>query len=322
MNNDVIYKEASQKGSENYLKLLLKYYKNFGLSNKSIEWEYYLNPFGKAKIFIAEYKNEHIGLIVNIPLKFQNNTGTYNGFRVQDLITDTNLIRKQIRLGFKIPKKNGLGICSNLMKINNDFLDKKTDFGIGFPNEKSLHFFEKTQWESLFNIPLYIKETNSENNFKLKYSVINKFETIHEEMWEKNIGNKLDIVSSKEYLNWRYFLNPKSKYKIFEIKDGQKNIGYLILKSHLLENNIMIGHICQFACEDQYTEDVINFTINYFSSLSIKQFSIWTIKDESFFLKNLGFKKVFLKNRKFIYRGNKKLKKKDWNLSMSYSDVY
>ena len=322
MKNEVIYKETNQSESKNYLKLLLKYYKNFGLSLKSIEWEYYLNPFGKAKVFVAEYKNELIGLIVNIPLKFQNNTKTYTGFRVQDLLTDIHFIRKEIRAGFKIPRKGGMGICLNLMKINNDFLDKNADINIGFPNEKSLPFFEKTKWEGLCEIPLLLKNVNNEDKFKLKYNLINRFKNIHEEIWQINVGNKLDIIRTKEYLNWRYFFNPKSKYKIFEIKNNVKIIGYVVLKEHLLENNTMIGHICELVCEDNYIEDVIKFAINHFSNSKIKNFTIWTADKEQLFLNDLGFKKITLKNRKFIYRGKNKLNKSDWNLSMSFSDVY
>mgnify|MGYP001451203942 CR=1 FL=1 len=139
---------------------------------------------------------------------------------------------------------------------------------------------------------------------------------------KENIGNKFDILRSKEYLNWRYLLNPKSKYKIFEIKNNFKIIGYVILKKHLLENNLMMGHICQYVCEDQYIDDIIKFSINYFSSLSIKSFTMWEMDRNSLFSKKFGFQNSTLKNRKFIYRGRKKLRKKDWCLSMSYSDVY
>ena len=321
MNNEVIYKEADDHESKNCLKLLLKYYKNYNLSKQSIEWEHYRNPFGKPKIYIAQYRNELIGQIINIPFKFQDHEKTYGGFRTQDLITDTQLIRKEIRSGLKIPRKNGLGICSNLMSISNVFLDKN-DFAIGFPNEKSLPFCERSQWDTSCDIPLFIKNIDRESNCKLKYELIDEFKDIHKEIWQKNIGNKVDIFRSKEYLNWRYFLNPKAKYKVFEIKNNFKSIGYIVLKKHLLENNIMIGHICEFVCEDEYINDVIQFSISYFSSLSIRKFTMWEMDSEKLFLKNFGFKNIVLKNRKFTRRGKKKTMKKDWRLSMSYSDVY
>ena len=95
-----------------------------------------------------------------------------------------------------------------------------------------------------------------------------------------------------------------------------------LVKEHLLENNTMIGHICELVCEDNYIEDVIKFAINHFSNSKIKNFTIWMADKEQLFLNDLGFKKITLKNRKFIYRGKNKLNKSDWNLSMSFSDVY
>ena len=156
MKNEIIYKQADQKEFANCLKLISKFRKNYNFNKESIEWEYFLNPFGKAKIFVAEYKNEFIGMTVCIPLKFQNNIKTYNGFRVQDAITDINFIRKEIRSGIKIPRKEGMGIFPNLIKINNNLLNKNSEISIGFANEKALPFSGL-----YFGICITIKETTS-----------------------------------------------------------------------------------------------------------------------------------------------------------------
>ena len=62
--------------------------------------------------------------------------------------------------------------------------------------------------------------------------------------------------------------------------------------------------------------------MNYFYNLSIKNLTMWMPNNEKLYLEVLGFEKVMLKNRKFIYRGKERLKEADWNLSMSFSDVY
>ena len=103
MNSEIIYKQVNKKQFQKCLRLISKFKKNFNFNKKSLKWEYFLNPFGKAKIFVAEYKNEFIGMTVCIPLKFQNNTKTYNGFRVQDAITDINFIRREITYNSSLP---------------------------------------------------------------------------------------------------------------------------------------------------------------------------------------------------------------------------
>ena len=72
---------------------------------------------------------------------------------------------------------------------------------------------------------------------------------------------------TKEYSNWRYTLNPRSNYKVFEIKNNTKIIGYIILKKYEKENEIPVGHICQLVCHDDYIKDSIDFAANYFSEV-------------------------------------------------------
>ena len=308
MKNEIIYKQADQKEFANCLKLISKFRKNYNFNKESIEWEYFLNPFGKAKIFVAEYNNEFIGITFCIPLKFQNNKKIYNGFRTQDVLTDVNF-RK-------------MGIFTNLLRLSNKYLDQNSDINISFPNENSLSFFEKNNWQEICKIPLISKTINNKSNFKLKYNLINKFTNIHEDIWRENIGNKFDIMWSKEFSNWRYFLNPKSKYEIFEIKNNIKIVGYIVLKNYELENKMMVGHICQLVCHDNYIKDSINFATNYFFNLSIKNLTMWRTNNKHLFFNGLGFKKIFLENKKFMYKGKKIYNKYSLNLSMSYSDTY
>ena len=308
MKEEIIYRNAKISEFKDCLKFLLKYYKGYGLNQKSIDWEYSSNPFGKAKVFIALYKKKIVGMTTSIPLKFKKNDKIYSGFRTQDVLTDMNF--------------RGMGIFSNLMRLNNKYLDQNSDINISFPNKNSISFFEKNNWRKICKIPFLSKTINNKANFKLNYSLINKFTNIHEDIWKENIGNKFDIMWNKDFSNWRYFLNPKSKYEIFEIKNNIKIIGYLVLKKYRLKNRVMMGHLCQLVCNNNYLQDNINFTINYFFELSIKALTLWRMNDENLFLKQLNFKKTMLPDIKFIYKSKKKLDKSKWNLSLSYSDVY
>ena len=328
MKNEIIYRQTNQNEFENCVKLISKFNKNSNLNRKFIEWDYSLNPFGKAKVFVAEYKNEFIGIMFCKPLKFQNNKKIFNGFRLQDMLTNVEFLRKEIRSGNKIPRKEGVGIFPNLLKVTNNFLDENSEISIGFPNTKSLPFFEnkwvglsKIAWV-LHKIPLILKNLDDKREFQFEYSLINKFTDTHENIWRENINNKIDIMWTKEYSNWRYTLNPRSNYKTFEIKNNAKIIGYIVLKKYEEKNEMTVGHICQLVCHDNYIKDSINFATNYFLDLSIKNISMWKINDEHLFLNDLGFKKVFLEKKKFMYKGKEMCDKSSLDLSMSYSDTY
>ena len=54
MEKEIIYRELKQKEFENCLNLISKLRKNYNFNKNFIEWDYYLNPFGKPKIFVAE----------------------------------------------------------------------------------------------------------------------------------------------------------------------------------------------------------------------------------------------------------------------------
>ena len=70
MFNNISYKLLKDNEFKLSCTLIEKFKKNIPLNQKLIEWEYLLNPFGKAKIFLAMHKKKAIGIVVAIPLKF------------------------------------------------------------------------------------------------------------------------------------------------------------------------------------------------------------------------------------------------------------
>ena len=85
MPKEIIYRNAKINEFKDCLKFFLEYYKGYNLNQSSIEWEYLLNPFGKAKVFLALYGEKIVGITTSVPLKFQKNKKTYNGFRTQNV---------------------------------------------------------------------------------------------------------------------------------------------------------------------------------------------------------------------------------------------
>ena len=321
MLNKIDYKLLQDDEFELSKNLISKFKKNIPFNSKFIDWEYFLNPFGKTRIFLALYKNNAVGMLAAVPLKFINNKKIFNGFRIQDVITDVDFIRNQIKMGNKIPKKNDVGIFSNLILKLNEYLDINSEINIGFANKNALPYWEKNNWQGISEFPLINKELDKNYNYLCTYNEIKEFNNTHEKIFKKNISNNIDIMWTKEFSNWRYFLNPRSIYKVFEIKFKNDLEGYVILKEYIKDDK-KIGHICQIVCKNDLVEDVIKFSMNFFFNRSIKTLSMWRISNDKLLVDKIGFKKEFIKKNKFIYRGKEILSKSNWDISMSYSDIY
>ena len=321
MFNKINYKILNDNEFNLSKNLISKFKKNIPFNQSNIEWEYFLNPFGRAKIFLAIYNDVAVGMLAAIPLKFINNEKIFNGFRIQDVITDIDFIRNQIKIGNKIPKNNGVGIFSNLILILNDYLNANSEINIGFANKNALPYWERNKWQGICEFPLISKELDQNYYFSGKYKEINKFDSIHESILKKNISKNIDIMWTKEFLNWRYFLNPRSKYNVFEIESEKKIEGYVVLKEYEKDNN-KVGHICQIVCGESLIEDAINFSMNFFFNKSIKLLSMWKMNNDKVYFEKIGFKKKKLDRNKFIYMGKEKLSQSIWDISMGYSDIY
>jgi len=321
MLNKIDYKLLKDNEFELSENLISKFKKNIPFNQKFIDWEYFLNPFGKAKMFLALYKNNAIGMLVASPLKFINDEKIFNGFRIQDVITDIDFIRNQIKIGNKIPKNNGVGIFSNLILILNEYLNINSEINIGFANKNALPYWERNNWQGICEFPLINRKLDKNHSVMCTYNEIKKFNNAHEKIFKKNISNNIDIMWTKEFSNWRYFLNPRSKYKVFEIKYKNNLEGYVVLKEYVQDDN-KIGHICQIVCKNDLMEDVIKFSMNFFFNRSIKILSMWKMSNHKLYIDKMGFEKKYIKKNKFIYMGKKKLSKSDWVISMGYSDIY
>ena len=321
MLNKITYKLLKDNEFNLSKKLIKKFKKNTPFNHKFIEWEYFLNPFGKAKIFLAIYKNQAIGMLVAIPLKFLDSKKIFNGFRIQDVITDVDFLRSQIKEGNTIPKNNGVGIFSNLIFLLNNHLNLNSEINIGFANKNALPYWERNNWQGISEFPLIDKKIDQNYDFICKYLKIKKFNNEHEKIFKENISNNVDIMWTKEFSNWRYFLNPRSKYIVFEIQSGEKIKGYVVLKEYKNDNQ-KIGHICQLVGDKSLTEDAIKFSMNFFFKKSVKSLSMWKMSNDEFYIDKLKFKKKFVDKNKFIYMGKKKIIKSKWNISMGYSDIY
>ncbi len=299
--------------------LVVKFKKNKNFKIKNINWDYYSNPFGKSKFFIAKFNNLVIGMIVCFKQIYINRDKKFIGYRIQDVITDTKMIRILIRNNKNFVLKNKKGIFENLIIKLNNHLKKKSEINLGFANHLAFPYWKRNFWKDLSNFPIFEKKITKEKFFNLKFKKINKFNVKHEKFFLNNLGKKINIFWTSKYLNWRYVKNPRSNYYNYEFFYNKKLIGYTVLKEYLSDKE-NIGHICQIISIPGFEKDIIFFANNFFFKKKIFKISIWSSNYN--LMKKMNFTKNFPENKKIVYFGKLKLNKLNFDINMGFSDIY
>ena len=299
--------------------IILKFKKNNNFNKKKIYWDYFSNPFGKTKFFLAKHDDLILGMLVCYKQIYINNKKKFKGYRIQDVITDRELIKKLIKNGKSLSTKNKKGIFDNLILKLNNFIKKNSEINLGFANHLAFPYWVRNNWQEISLFPLFEKKLKTIENFSLKYNKIKKFDLTHEKLFLKSLNNKINIFWNKKYLNWRYINNPRSKYNAYEFFLKKKLIGYVVLKEYTSDKE-KIGHICQIVAKTKYKKDIIKFSNNFFLKKEISKLSLWC--SEYNLMKNIGFKKEFPLNKKIVYSGKLNSKKLNFDINMGFSDIY
>ncbi len=298
--------------------LIKKFKKNKIINKKNFLWDYISNPFGSSKFIIAKYDNLILGMIVCFPQVFINNKKKFSGYRIQDVITDVITIKKLIKQGVDVKKKNK-GIFENLIFVLNNFLKKNSEINLGFANHIAVPYWRRNNWDVLMNFPLYEKKLSAKKNLNLKFKQIYKFNKKHENCFIENLTDKIDIFWNKKYSNWRYFKNPRAKYDVYEAYDKKKLVGYVVLKI-FSQKNEKTGHICQIVSVPNLQKELINFSNNFFVKNKCFKMNMWSTNAK--ILNKLKFKENFPESKKIVFKSSDIKKKYKFNFSMGFSDTY
>ena len=299
--------------------LVLKFKKNKNYKLKNIKWDYYKNPFGKSKFFIAKYDSLIVGMIVCFKQIYINQDKKFIGYRIQDVVTDTKIIKTLIRNNKNFMSKNKKGIFENLIIRLNDYLKKKSEINLGFANHIAFPYWKRNFWKDLSNFPIFEKKLSAKKSFNLKFKKIKKFSIKHELIFLNNLSKKIDIFWTSKYLNWRYIKNPRSNYYIYEFFYQGKLIGFTVLKEYLSDEE-KIGHICQLISIPKFKKEIISFANNFFLNKNIFKISQWS--SDNNLMRKTNFIKKFPENKKIVYFGKLKLDKQNFDINMGFSDIY
>jgi hypothetical protein len=300
-------------------KIILKFKKNKNYNKKNVKWDYFANPFGKSKFFVAKYDNLILGMLVCYKQIYINKSKKFKGYRIQDVITNIELIKKLIKKGKSLATKNKKGIFDNLILKLNHYTYKNSNINLGFANQLAFPFWIRNDWQDLSPFPVFEKRLNKIEKFSLEFNIIKKFSVIHEKFFLTNLNNKINVFWNAKYLNWRYIKNPRSKYFSYEFFLKEKLIGYVVMKEYLSDKEKM-GHICLLIANTKYKEEIIKFTNNFFLKRKIYKLSLWSFDHN--LMKRIGFKKEFSNKKNIVYSGKLNLKKQNFDINMGFSDIY
>ena len=315
--------EAKEQDHWNLLDFLMTNYPNLGWTRKFMEWQYYKNPSGIAKSWIATDKDQVIANVTAIPHYLYVNGGIEKSWRVQDVITH--------------PDYRGLGLYSKLSDASNLILQKEEfPLNFTFPNENSHSGFIKRNWINPNRIPLWTNNKIQNATIidsKIDNEQLTVFSKADEKIWMNYRSRiKFAVNRNSDYLNWRYFQNPKGGYSSYKFIKGNKS-GIGIFKIYTNPEGKKFSHLMDYFYEDGFDgmKEIFVFFNNFSISNKVKLASLWyspssefgkTVSENGFTL-NTDLTRWHVLNINSDKLSNVSVSNTtDWHISMGDSDVF
>ena len=324
--SEIAYSTASQNDVAGLAKLYHEFYPHLGWTERYLNWQYYENPAGHAKIWVAKAGGAIIATYVAIPHQVYVGGKTGLGWRIQDVITR--------------PEYRGQGIYHHLSGVATKALSAPEFlFSFTFPKEGSTSHngFIRSGWSNLFQVPLHILadvRPLKRQTVPAAVSSIGSFDSSVDSVWSSHVSRfRFALDRSSSYLNWRYSANPKGKYASFKLTlDGDVLI--LILKHYDREDGTRWAHLCdwfQLQGHSALTEAAVKHWINFALDLGCQTMSCWS--PEGGMLAQILERYHFVRNHaqswRLVAKSNldSTMEKQmgseaQWHLSMGDSDVF
>ncbi len=182
---------------------------------KLVDWKYfdkYLNDKTITYIVIDD-TDSVVSHYTNIPITVSADR-KYKAMVCTDMCTD--------------PKFRGLGLISQLSsQVYSEVRKQEYDFSIGFSNDQGIQVdkhSDKYGYQIIGRFVRYFKFVLFSTNARYKLE-----KNINIVEFEDN-SSYYKIFKSPDYITWRYIRKPNNDYEIFDIKDGEKTIGLVVLR--------------------------------------------------------------------------------------------
>ena len=245
------YKEGDEKGIVELMMLC------FGRADydywmKHWVWQYKENPLGNH-IWIVEHDGQIVAHDAHIPLSLKVgkkvlkscigvDAMTHPNFRRRGLqrkiedIHDDELVKEGIHFSYNFPgevfhKHKRTGFDYDVCKI--PVMSKFFDTNEIIRKLTGSRFLARvlSVWLNPI-IGIFFRSKRKPLIKNVKIIEITRFDDRINDFW-KNISRHFNIivVRNKEYLNWRYFQRPNSKFKVLLAEDDDKILGYIVFSS-------------------------------------------------------------------------------------------
>ena len=213
-------------------------------------WRNFENPAGDALVFVAEDKEAKklIGHVAALPTDLNVGDFSRKGFFLVDSAVD--------------PSHRGKGIHAALtFAVSKESCQKDGGFGFGLPNNQAylptlksgaielftLSLFLKVlDWRKVFRarlrpvflanavgglIQLFQRERQPRNRDGFRIEEVTRFGPEVDELWQC-IARRFAISAIRKAtaLNWRYFQQPNSPYRVFSISRNSQWQGYVVIR--------------------------------------------------------------------------------------------
>ena len=318
--NPLKLRMADKDDMPNLLSLIQKLYPAMGWTEEFMQWQYFDNPAGEAKVWMCFDGSKAVASVTAIPHSIFDHQRQTKGFRIQDVLTD--------------PSYQGRSIYRKLSDMCYEYLDTNTNMvHFTFPNEQSDRVFRSSSWKPIANIPLWVDNMGTSPvglSMKPHFDRLGKFSAEEEKVWQCFRRKGLSgIDKNVDYLNWRYFQNPRSEYSAYRL-DRLEMSAVFVLKFYVLENGASVVHICDLfysKFNEKLIDDVLATVRAEALSIKASSISTWVPECDELvpLLTAAGYMFSPISSRSYFLRGSAEdsiVISQDWNLRMGDSDVY
>jgi len=264
-------------------------------------WEYRKNPVAKGMVFLADSNAEIVGHYAVIPTLFRVGEQDVLGSQSVDTVTLEGFRRK--------------GVFTTLARLTYEKAKSKgVRFVYGYPNRFSYHgLVKKLGFQEVATVPKLAKTLSLKGlllriskrpRVLRKFSFLGKMPTRHSDRTKPSNTNKVHIaertgpfgpefdelwnrtkkdfrvatVRNADYLNWRYVERPMSKYEIFEAREKNRILGFIIGRM-LGQDSWKEGYVVDFLCaRTGIFEQLLDALMDRFKEEEVDIAYIWMLR--------------------------------------------
>ncbi|HXG87641.1 MAG TPA: GNAT family N-acetyltransferase [Vicinamibacterales bacterium] len=321
MSQELQFTLLEERESAHVLAFYQTLYPQLGWTERTLKWQYFENPAGIAKVWVARDGDRVVSTYAAVPHRVYADGRVGTGWRIQDVLTS--------------PDYRGRGIYNEMSKRAVEALFQPAyPVNFAFPNEHSHNALIRTGWQAAFRLPLRTRTDVATLTPRAVTSAVSiaRFEGRHEDIWHRHRRSvRFAVERTPDYLNWRYVSHPKCKYFAVELTEDADS-AILVLKYYDREDGSRWSHLCELfhtSNNPSILQNAMDYWINFTLGHGCQAMSCWSPAGTALdgLLHERGFSTVPDYIRWCLLNANVPetagvLDERQWYLSLGDSDVF